>query len=257
MVNGVESSHIDLADPSVMDFEYMRWISSAILDGQSTPLRVLHLGAAACSLARFLIHERPNSQHLAVDTDAELARLVREWFDLPKAPALRIRVGDARTVTEALPDDSYSVVVRDVFAGAVTPPALTTLEFTRQVRRVLRSGGLYLLNCGDTPDLKLARAEAATLAAVFDQVSIIADPPMLKGRRRGNVILVGSDVPIATASLARDLLGGAVPAQIWDDPRVREFAKNAAPLTDPAMPATELPIRSGPQHVIDGGQSGS
>ena len=257
MVNGVESSHIDLSDPSVMDFEYMRWISSAILDGQKDPLRVLHLGAAACSLARFLIHERPGSQHLAVDTDGELARLVREWFDLPKAPALRIRVGDARTVTEALPDDSYSVVVRDVFAGAVTPSPLTTLEFTQQVRRVLKPGGLYLLNCGDTPDLKLSRAEAATVGQVFDQVTIIADPPMLKGRRRGNVIVVGSDTPIATAALARDLLGGAVPAQIWDDRRVREFAKNASPLRDPAAPVPAPEIRSGPQHVIDGGQAGT
>lgn len=237
MVNGVESSHIDLSDPSVMEFEYMRWIASVILDHQLDPLRVLHLGAAACSLARFLIHERPTSQHLAVDTDGELARLVREWFNLPKAPALRIRVGDARTVTEALPEASQTVVVRDVFAGAVTPSTLTTIEFTRQVRRVLKPGGLYLLNCGDTLDLRLSRTEAATVGAVFEHVAIVADPPMLKGRRRGNVIVIGADTEVATAALARDLLGGAVPAQVWDDRRVREFAKNALPLADQPTPA--------------------
>lgn len=234
MVNGVESSHVDLADPTRLDFEYMRWIAAVIEHRYPPPepLRVLHLGAAACSLARYLVGARPSSQHLAVDVDAELARLARSWFDLPKAPALRIRIGDARAVTESLPDAAHTVVVRDVFAGSVTPIPLTTVEFTRQVRRVLSPGGLYLLNCADRPELQLARAEAATVAAVFSQVAIVADPPMLKGRRRGNVIVAGSDAPIGGAALARELLGGAVPAQLWGDARVRTFAGNSVPLKD-------------------------
>jgi hypothetical protein len=238
MINHVESSHIDLSDPRHLEFEYMRWIASIIEDHQpaTTQMRVLHLGAAACSLARYLITVRPGSQHLAVDTDAELARLVRQWFDLPKAPALRIRVGDARAVTESLPDAGHSVVVRDVFAGAVTPAPLTTVEFARQARRVLRPGGLYVVNCADTLDLKLVRSEIATFARVFDQLAVVADPPMLKGRRRGNVIIAGSDAPIGSAALVRELLGGAVPAQLWDAGRVREFARNTEPLVDPAVP---------------------
>ncbi len=234
LINHVESSHIDLADPAWLDFEYMRWIASVIEQTQqSGPMRVLHLGAAACSLARYLITVRPGSQHLAVDTDAELARLVREWFDLPKAPALRIRIGDARAVTETLPDGGYSVVVRDAFAGAVTPAPLTTAQFTRAVRRVLRPGGLYVVNCADTLDLRLARAEMATIGSVFEQLAVVSDPPMLKGRRRGNVIIAASSSPIGSAALARELLGGAVPAQLWEDARVREFARNTPPLVDP------------------------
>jgi spermidine synthase len=233
LVNGVQSSHIDLSDPIWLDFEYMRWIAAVIQNDTPDPLRVLHLGAAACSLARYLVTVLPGSQHLAVDMDAELSRLVREWFDLPKSPALRIRVGDARSVTESLPDDAHTVVVRDVFAGSVTPPALTTVEFTRQVRRVLRPGGLYLLNCGDAPDLRLARSEAATVGSVFDHLAIVADPPMLKGRRRGNVIIIGADMPVGSAPLARELLGGAVPAQLWENGRAREFCVGAPILLDP------------------------
>jgi spermidine synthase len=238
MVNGVQSSHIDLSDPTRLEFEYMRWMASVIEEAADEPLRVLHLGAGACALARYLLTSRPSSQHLAVDLDGELARLVREWFQLPKAPALRIRVGDARAVTESLPDASQTVVVRDVFAGAATPPSMTTLEFTQQVRRVLRPNGLYLINCGDAPDLRLSRMESATIGAVFSDVSIVADPPMLKGRRRGNVIIVGSDSPIDSPALVRKLLGGAVPAQLWNDRRVREFAQHEAPLRDSATPET-------------------
>ena len=234
LVNGVESSHIDLSDRTRLDFEYLRWIAAVIEDrvppGQ--PLQVLHLGAAACSLARYLVQVRPSSRHLAVDKDGELSRLVREWFDLPKAPVLRLRVGEARAVTEALPDASQDVVVRDVFAGAVTPPPLTTVEFTRQVHRVLTPGGLYLLNCGDAPDLRLSKSEIATVAGVFEHLAVIADPPMLKGRRRGNVIVVGSDSPVGSTALTRELLGGAVPAQFWGNRRSRDFARDSPVFTD-------------------------
>ncbi|MDN6492522.1 MAG: spermidine synthase, partial [Corynebacterium casei] len=44
--------------------------------------------------------------------------------------------------------------------------------------------------------------------------AVIADPPMLKGRRYGNIILIASDaeVPEQHQEIASRLLGGAVPA---------------------------------------------
>jgi spermidine synthase len=236
LVNGVESSHLDLDDPAWLDFEYLRWMAAVIDAHVPTDVRMsaLHLGSAGCSLARHLIAVRPGSHHLAVDIDAALVRGVREWFALPSAPSLRLRAGDARAVTGRLSATSRNVVVRDVFAGAQTPRRLTTLEFAASVRRLLRPGGLYLLNCGDLPNLDLARSEAATMAAGFPHVAIAADPAMLKGRRRGNVVIAGSDTPVGGPGLARTLLGGAVPASLWDDARVRTFARHSRPLRDPS-----------------------
>jgi spermidine synthase len=60
-------------------------------------------------------------------------------------------------------------------------------------------------------------------------MAIIADPAMLKGRRYGNMIIAGSDVPIGgQPALARELLGGGVPAHVWQNAEVRRFAANAA-----------------------------
>lgn len=234
-VNGVESSHIDLSDPTHLDFEYMRWIAELVAShwGTDQRVRALHLGGGACSLARHLAARYPDARQVVVELDGKLAELVREWFDLPRAPLLRLRVGEARAVTETLTESSRDLIVRDVFAGNTTPAPLTTTEFTGQVRRVLAPGGIYAVNCGDTRDLVLARREAATIGSVFPHTTIIADPAMLKGRRYGNIVIAGSDVPIGDdPALVRTLLGGGVPAHVWDDPQVRTFAGAARALRD-------------------------
>ncbi|MBG6183464.1 spermidine synthase [Arthrobacter sp. CAN_A214] len=234
-INGVPSSHIDLTDPLRLDFEYMRWTAS-LVDARweaQAKLRVLHLGGGACTLARYFATAHPHARQVVVELDGRLAELVREWFDLPRAPLVRIRVGEAREVTQSLSASSRDLVIRDVFAGSLTPQALTTVEFTREAKDVLAPDGVYLVNCGDRPDLKMARREAATIGSLFQHLVIIADPAMLKGRRHGNVIIAGSDAPLGDSpSLARELLGGGVPAHLWQDAQVRKFAAGAQVLRD-------------------------
>jgi len=253
-INGVMSSHIDLADPLFLDFEYMRWMAALIESrwppkatpggpkagaaAQEQKLRGLHLGGGACSLARYFHAAYPDSRQVVVELDGKLAEYVRGWFDLPKAPLLRLRVGEAREVTETLTPDTRDFIIRDVFAGSLTPRPLTTAEFTEHIRRVLAPGGIYVVNSGDAPDLKNAREDAATIAAAFGHTVIIADPAMLKGRRYGNMVMAGSDSPLdGDPQLARRLLGGAVPAHIWSDAQVRAFAAGSPVRHDPALPS--------------------
>ncbi|GAB3271423.1 spermidine synthase [Arthrobacter pigmenti] len=234
-VNGVQSSHVDLTDPLRLDFEYMRWMAALIESHWNTEakLRALHLGGGACSMARYLAAAYANARQVVVEIDGRLAELVRAWFNIPRAPLVKIRVGEAREVLESLTDESRNLIIRDVFAGPYTPDELTTAEFTEHAKRVLTTGGIYMVNCGDAPNLTRAKQEMATIGSIFPHTVIVADPPMLKGRRYGNVIIAGSDVPIGDdPRLARQLLGGGVPAQLWDDARVRQFSAGASVLHD-------------------------
>lgn len=264
LVNGVPSSHLDLADPGLLTFEYMQQMASVLGALPSGPLRVVHLGAAGCAFARYVEHERPDSRQVAVDLDADLVARVREWFALPRAPRLRLRAGDARAELATLPDASADVVVRDVFAGDTTPAHVTTTGFVREVLRVLRPGGVYLANCADRPPLALVRAEVATTASalvangatdrgVWDDVGVIAEPGQLKGRRYGNLVLVAvrraatsstgrsddsgpAGLDLRDATLARGLRSLPVPATLLTGEEVRRFAGTAAPLEDPPAP---------------------
>ncbi|GEE03428.1 spermidine synthase [Gordonia spumicola] len=237
-INGAQSSHIDPENPDQLDFEYMRQAAAAIADryrDRATPLRVLHLGAAACALPRHLAHVYPQSRHVAVEIDAELARLAREWFDLPRAPRLRIRVGDAREVTESLLPGTRDIVMRDAFSGSVTPEHLTTVEFTEAVRRVLTPGGLYIANCGDRRDLTSVRSEVSTIGEVFTNVELIADPSMFKGRRSGNIVVVAGDGPLPdSADLERTLRSDPEPARLMTGASARAFGSGRIRRDTPA-----------------------
>ena len=236
-LNGVPSSSLDLADPTWLEFEYMQQMAAVVAALPPGPLDVLHLGAAACALPRWLDAVRPGSRQLAVDVDAELVRLVREWFPLPRAPRLRLRVQDARAAVAAMPDASLDVVVRDVFDGTSTPAELTTSEFVADVVRVLRPGGVYLANCADRPPLALAKAEVATLRRLMSEVALVAEPGVLRGRRYGNVVLAA--VPVREsgpgldgAGLARALRSLPVPTRLLHGGELAEFAAGTPVLRD-------------------------
>lgn len=239
-VNGVPSSHINV-DPLELSYEYMRWIAQAVslyVDDHLDPttLRITHLGGGACSLPRYMVARFPRSRNTVVEIDDTLATLARTWFDLPKAPAMKIRAGDARKVTDTFVPGSRDVIIRDVFAGSITPDSLTTVEFYAQCHKALSPQGLYIANCGDHKELRLARNELAGMQEVFAHVAVIADPPMLKGRRYGNIILLGCGVePFGTdsvAQLGRSLLGGGVPAQYHGLEWTRKWASSGHGMHD-------------------------
>ena len=70
------------------------------------------------------------------------------------------------------------------------PWHLATREFVDQVDRVLRPDGVYAINVIDHPPMAFVKAEAATLAAVFEHVAVLGPADRLAGRTGGNLILI-------------------------------------------------------------------
>jgi SAM-dependent methyltransferase len=234
VVNGVPSSHVDLDDPTRLDFEYVRWFGDVldVLAVEGDPLGVVHLGGAGCTVARYVAATRPGSRQVVLEVDAALLELARRAFGVRSSPALRLVAGDARAGLGGLRPAGYDVVIRDAFSGASVPGHLTTAEFLDEVRRVLAPGGVYLANLADDPRLSAARREAATALGSFAHVALVAEPGQLHGRRYGNVVLVASDDDLPEEPLGRRLASGAVRARLLTTDEVRSFASGHRPLRD-------------------------
>jgi spermidine synthase len=247
LVDGVPQSHVDLEDPGYLDFEYVRRLGHVIdtTAPPGQPLRVLHLGAGALTLARYVAATRPGSPQLAVEVDAALVDLVRLRLPLRR---VRIRVGDARAVLERLRPSSYDVVIADVFAGGQTPAHLTSVEFMAAARRVLSDGGIFAANVADGAPLAHARAQVATAVAVFPQVALIADAGVLRGRRFGNLVLVASLEPLPVDRLTRLAAADPMPGRVLHGEELARFTAGARPVTDvnaspsPAPPADAFAV---------------
>lgn len=250
IVDGTPQSHVDLDDPTHLHFEYIVRMG-AVIDqlgsSASAPLSVVHLGAGALTVPRYIEATRPGSRQQVIELEGPLVALVREHLPLPRSAPIRIRIGDARDGLRRLPPalaGRCDLVVSDVFSGAQTPAHLTSLEFYREIADLLGPSGVLLVNVADGPGLAFARRQVATAMSVFDELALLADAQVLKGRRFGNLVLAASRTPLPTEWLPRLLAAGPHPAKIAQDAEVAAFAKGAAIVTDADAVASPRPDAS-------------
>lgn len=234
LLDGMESSYIDLDDPTYLEFEYMQQMTLALAahTPQGEAVRALHLGGAACTLARAWNALRPGSKQVVIEWDAKVAELARAHCDVPRAPAVKVRVQDARAALDGFPPNRFEVVVRDTFAGGQVPDHLRTVGVAQSARRVLGPGGLYLANLTDHPPLMMARSEVRTIASVFRYLLVIADPAILRGRRFGNLVVCASDREFVTAQLLRQLRCLPLPVAALEGEKLTSFMGSAPIITD-------------------------
>jgi spermidine synthase len=254
LADGIPQSHVDLDDPEYLEFEYVRRLGHVIdmAAPAGAPLSVLHLGAGALTLARYVAATRPGSGQLAVDNDAELVDLVRANLPLEGARThrgrgrIRVRIGDARETLQTLRPSSFDVVIADVFTAGYTPASLTSAEFVTAARTVLRAEGVFAANVADGGPLRHARAQVATISQVFSRVCLIADAGVLRGRRFGNLIVAASRGELPTAALTRRAAADPMPGRVLDEENLIRFAAGAKPVTD----ATATPSPTPPPDVF-------
>ncbi|OIJ88590.1 spermidine synthase [Streptomyces colonosanans] len=243
-VDGAPQSYVDLDAPTHLEFEYARRLGH-VLDTVAEPgqaLDVLHLGGGALTLPRYLVATRPGSRQDVVEADRGLLDLVVEHLPLPADAGIALHPDDARAWLEAAPQDSADIVIADVFGGSRIPAHLTTVAYARAAERVLREDGVYLANLADAAPFAFLRSQLATFAEVFEELALIAEPAVLRGRRFGNAVLIAGHQPLDTALLARRTAADAFPARVEHGSVLRDFMGSAGPVHDEdAVPSPEPP----------------
>ncbi|MFJ6573644.1 spermidine synthase [Streptomyces sp. NPDC091292] len=242
-IDGAPQSYVDLDEPTHLEFEYTRRLGHVIDTAAepALPLDVLHLGGGALTLPRYVAATRPGSRQDVVEADHGLIGLVATHLPLPDRSGITVHAADARAWLEGASADSADVLVADVFGGARVPAHLAALGYAREADRVLRADGLYLANLADGAPFTFLRSQLATFAAVFQEVALIAEPAVLRGRRFGNAVLVASHRGIAVPALTRLTAADAFPARVEHDAALRRFLGSARPVRDEDAVASPEP----------------
>ncbi|MFB2582260.1 spermidine synthase [Herbiconiux sp. P15] len=259
-VGGVAQSVVSLADPRRLAYPYVRHIARMIdvAAPAGEAVRAVHLGAGGLTLPRYVAATRPGSAQVVVEFEREVCEAVLEALPLPEGSGIRLLYGDARALAEAPveasvdpdgsdPDGSWSdaaFTVVDLWDAAIIRAHVASREFYALVAGRSAPDGVMAVNLLDGHPFDYARRQAATLASLFAHVAVVLDfEPEDDEGPLGNVVVVGSDAPLAVAAHP-ELLGEPRPHLLHGDELTR-WIGGATPMTD--ADATDSPDPDDPR----------
>jgi hypothetical protein len=242
-MDGRDQSYVDLADPTRLEFDYVRRMGD-VLDAWGAPgrpARVLHVGGAAMTLPRYVAHTRPGSAQVVLEPATDVTSLVRRELPLPRRSGIKVRPVDGRTGLAAFRDGWADLVVVDAFAAGRVPGDLVTAECAVAYARVLGGDGLLLLNLADAAPFAWTRRVVAAVRTTLPTQMVSAEPATLRGRRPGNLLLVASRAAVPSSALRARAAGGASPYRVVDASGVSDNFGGGVPFLDadtsPSPPA--------------------
>ncbi|SDZ27878.1 spermidine synthase [Herbiconiux ginsengi] len=205
IVGGIPQSRVSLAYPELLDYPYVRHIAR-MLDAAAptgTPLLVVHLGAGALTLPRYVAATRPGSPQIVVEYERTLGEAVLEALPLPPGADVTMLWGDARELAATTtPETGWRDVpftIVDLWDAARVSAHVSSAEFYTLVSARMSPGGVMAVNLLDGGTFDYARGQAATLATLFEHVAVVLDTEPFGHPPVDNVVVFASDTPIAVA----------------------------------------------------------
>ncbi|MET9378754.1 fused MFS/spermidine synthase [Streptomyces sp. NPDC002992] len=254
VLDGVRHSYVDVDDPTVLKFAYVRAIASVVDAAfpQGEPLAAHHLGGGGLTFPRYLAATRPGTRSLVSEIDSGVVRMDRDRLGLRSEGGIDVRVEDGRLGLRRLDAGSRDLVVGDAFGGVSVPWHLTTVEAMTDVRRVLDRDGLYVANLIDHGGLAFARAEVATIGKTFEHVALVGDPTDIgldptAAAEGGNLVVIASDRPVDVRATQKALDARETGWKIATGDDLTSWIGDAQLLTDDHAPVDQLLQPYGPR----------
>lgn len=161
-------SCVDPAAPQRLKFQYTQAMMGALLL-QPQPKRILMIGLGGGSLPMALRQMLPDAQIDTVEIDPAVAQVAEKEFFFKPDAHMKVHIGDGRAFVQqaAAAGKTYDIIFLDAFSKYYIPEHLLTVEFLREVKGILKVGGVAVANTASNSGLYAI--ESATYAAVFGE----------------------------------------------------------------------------------------
>ncbi|HJV66998.1 MAG TPA: fused MFS/spermidine synthase [Geomonas sp.] len=159
-------SCIELKSPDTILFDCNKMMMGALYV-HPNPRKILMVGMGGATLTTALSRILPNAEMDVVEIDPAMVRVAREYFNFHPTAKTRISIEDGRVFVKRAfaRGEKYDLIVLDAFDERYIPAHMMTLDFLREVRKVLAHDGVLAANTYRTAGRY--DSESATYQAVF------------------------------------------------------------------------------------------
>jgi spermidine synthase len=154
------------------------------------PISVLHLGAGAMTLVRYIGARNPDALQVVVELEKDIVDLVESVVPL-EVPAEIIYM-DAGDAVRALPPKSFDLIISDVYVGIDTPDHLMTKEFYSNLDSLLLPYGVLLVNVTGKDGLEFIAEQYKTIRCIFSNTVIAIDNESFSSGGETNALVAAS-----------------------------------------------------------------
>lgn len=169
---GVVQSEIDLGAPTALLEGYTQAMTLALL-WNPTPERAFFSGLGGGRVPLVMHTLLPHIHIWAAEIDAEIIAVAKSHFGLPIGDRVSVDLADGRVWLEEHSDQSFDIIVVDVFLdNGYTPYRQSTTEFFTLCRARLQPEGVLVVNLLEND--RFTPRKLATLAGVFRNVFTVS-----------------------------------------------------------------------------------
>ena len=148
-------------------------ISALLL--QPAPRRILMIGLGGCAVSNFLSRLYPQAIIDVVEIDQKVIDISKKFFYLNETLNYKVHHDDGRRfVRKMLERKTYDLIYLDAFKSGSVPFHLKTIQFYKDVNRVLSSGGVVGSNLYGKSNL-LKPNDWKTFSGEFNRVYCFED----------------------------------------------------------------------------------
>jgi spermidine synthase len=136
---------IDLNAPDRLLFEYTQLSFVALPLLNREPKDVLFVGLGAGVMPRYFQRYYPDANIDSVEIDPDIYEVAKKYFLYENKGSMNVYIDDGRIFVKKA-KKKYDIIFLDAYQGGHIPFHLTTREFLKEVKRILKDDGIVVSN---------------------------------------------------------------------------------------------------------------